>query len=206
MLCVALDIQSTAVTRRDAKIIHVNTGLLEASYIKVGLHSWLAQSRLNAEREWNKKKKGNKINGNETAVAWTQCTHEAVCWDLALASPRPPTLWLKQIPSSEPPPSLYLYLAVSNRRNALHQASSIPEERPACCSVFRWKKCITFSKELINLINVRQCPEIQGSDVLFWNIKSNILSSCLWQNSRGFLLTDICPSVFASYPFHYYDH
>lgn len=23
---------------------------------------------------------------------------------------------------------------------------------------------------------------------LFWNIKSNILSSCLWQNSRGFLL------------------
>lgn len=139
MLCVALDIQSTAVTRRDAKIIHVNTGLLEASYIKVGLHSWLAQSGLNAEREWNKKKKGNKINGNETAVAWTQCTHEAVCWDLALASPRPPTLWLKQIPSSEPPPSLYLYLAVSNRRHETHyikhQASRRKDQLVARCFV-----------------------------------------------------------------------
>lgn len=91
---------------------------LEASYIKAGLHSCLAQSRLKTQN--GKKKNGNKIECKETAAAWTQCTQECVCWDLALASPRPPTLWLKQIPSSEPPPSLYLYLAVSTRRHETH--------------------------------------------------------------------------------------
>lgn len=70
------------------------------------------------------------------------------------------------------------------------------------------KKSITFSKELINLMNIRQCPGMQGRDDFFYFDKHKIKYSKLMSLDElsGLLTTDVCPSVFASYPFHYYDH
>lgn len=111
--------QSTAVTQRDHKVIHANAGLFGGFLHKSGF-AFLFGTISPEEPEWETKKMEKKMKRKEAAAAWTQRTQERVCWDLALASPRPPTLWLKQIPSSEPPPSLYLYLAVSTRRHETH--------------------------------------------------------------------------------------
>lgn len=119
----------------------------------------------------------------------------SVCWDLALASPRPPTLWLKQIPSSEPPPSLYLYLAVSNGRHETHyikhQASPRKDPLVAVASSQTDPPPPPPASERA-LIDIKKKR-------LDFGIK-RFLHRCLER-----LTTDIGLTVFASYPFHYYD-
>lgn len=124
--------------KKRSKIIYVNAGALE---YKGGLAfemspAWMQNASVKIMER--------RASASASAAAWTRCTHESVCWDLALASPRPPTLWLKQIPSSEPPPSLYLYLAVSDRRHETHhikhQASLRKDQLVAWCFVERVHK------------------------------------------------------------------